>query len=58
MKHVGKTPPFRGPNGEVLQGSISEIGYFRLGGLDQWVMIRGEPRQSAIDPPARRAGLY
>jgi len=42
MKHPGKTPPFRGLNGEILPGSISEIGYFRLGGLDQWVMIRGE----------------
>ena len=42
MKHLGKTPPFRGSNGEILPGSISEIGYFRLGGLDQWVMIRGE----------------
>ena len=40
MKHLGKTPPFRRPNGEILQGSISEIGYFRLGGLDQWVMSR------------------
>lgn len=42
MKHPGKTPPFRGPHGETLSGSIAEIGYLRLGGLDQWVMIRGE----------------
>src|SRR6202521_1778280 len=42
MKHRGKTPPFRGPKGEILPGSIAEIGYLRLGGLDQWVMIRGE----------------
>jgi len=42
MKHLGKTPPFRGPDGEILLGSIAEIGYLRLGGLDQWVMIRGE----------------
>jgi len=48
MKHLGRTPPFRGPNGEILPGSISEIGYFRLGGLDQWVMIRGE---SLVNPP-------
>jgi pimeloyl-ACP methyl ester carboxylesterase len=41
MKHPGKTPRFLGPNGEVIPGSISEIAYFRLGGLDQWVMIRG-----------------
>lgn len=42
MKHRGKTPPFLGPNGEILPGSIAEIGYLRLGGLNQWVMIRGE----------------
>jgi pimeloyl-ACP methyl ester carboxylesterase len=42
MRHRGKTPPFRGPGGEVVPGSIAEIAYRRLGGLDQWVMIRGE----------------
>jgi pimeloyl-ACP methyl ester carboxylesterase len=42
MKHLGKTPPFRGPYGEILPGSIAEIRYLSLGGLDQWVMIRGE----------------
>jgi hypothetical protein len=42
MKHPGKTPPFRGPNREILPSSIAEITYLRLGGLDQWVMIRGE----------------
>ena len=41
MKHPGKTPPFRGPRGEILAGSIAEISYRRLGGVDQWVMIRG-----------------
>ena len=48
MRHLGKTPPFRGPHGEVLSGSIAEIAYRRLGGLDQWVMIRGE---SVTNPP-------
>jgi pimeloyl-ACP methyl ester carboxylesterase len=48
MKHLGSTPPFRGPNDEILPGSIAEIGYRRLGGLDQWVMIRGE---SLANPP-------
>lgn len=42
MRHPGRTPPFRGPRGEVLSGSIAEVAYRRLGGLDQWVMIRGE----------------
>jgi pimeloyl-ACP methyl ester carboxylesterase len=48
MKHFGKTPPFRGPDGEVLPGSIAEIQFRRLGGIDQWVMIRGE---SLDNPP-------
>jgi pimeloyl-ACP methyl ester carboxylesterase len=48
MKHLGNTPPFRGPNGEILPGSIAEIRYLRLGGLDQWVMVRGE---SLANPP-------
>jgi len=48
MTHRGKTPPFRGPAGEILPGSIAEIAYLRLGGLDQWVMIRGE---SVDNPP-------
>ncbi len=42
MRHLGKTPPFRGSRGEVVPGSIAEAAYRRLGGLDQWVMIRAE----------------
>jgi len=42
MKRLGKTRPFREPNGEILPGSIAEIHYLRLGGLNQWAMIRGE----------------
>ena len=42
MKQLGSTPPFRTATGEILPGSIAEITYIRLGGLAQWVMIRGE----------------
>jgi pimeloyl-ACP methyl ester carboxylesterase len=48
MRKLGKTPPFRGPDGEFLSGSIAEVAYRRLGGLDQWVMIRGK---SVANPP-------
>lgn len=48
MKHLGKTPSFRGPHGEPVPGSIAEIRYLRIGGMDQWVMIRGE---SVANPP-------
>jgi pimeloyl-ACP methyl ester carboxylesterase len=42
------TQPFRTSTGEVLRGSIAEAGYQRIGGIDQWVMIRGE---SLANPP-------
>src|SRR5215470_12026261 len=48
MKHLDKTPPFRGPRGEPVPRSLAEVEYLRLGGLDQWVMIRGE---SLSNPP-------
>lgn len=48
MRRFGQTPPFRGSGGEVVPGSIAEVGYRRLGGLDQWVLIRG---QSVTNPP-------
>jgi pimeloyl-ACP methyl ester carboxylesterase len=42
MTNPGRTRPFRGADGNILAGSIAEVAYWRLGGLDQWVMIRGE----------------
>lgn len=42
MKRASTTPAFCRPDGEVIAGSIAESGYVRLGGLEQWVMIRGE----------------
>lgn len=42
MKRRGRTRPFRTPSNDILDGSIAEIGYLRLGGHDQWVMIRSE----------------
>jgi pimeloyl-ACP methyl ester carboxylesterase len=48
MRHLGKTPPFRGADGNAVAGSIAEITYRWLGGLEQWVMIRGE---NVANPP-------
>jgi len=48
MKHLGKTAPFLGPGGTPLPGSIAEVEYLRLGGCDQWVMMRGE---NVANPP-------
>ena len=44
----GHTEPFRGPDGNVLANSVAEAKYVRLGGVDQWVMIRGE---NVANPP-------
>jgi pimeloyl-ACP methyl ester carboxylesterase len=41
VRDPGKTAPFLGPHGELVPGSIAEVAYRRLGGVDQWVMIRG-----------------
>ena len=48
MKHLGRTEPFRGADGRILPGSIAEISYFLLGGLEEWVMIRGESVENPI----------
>ena len=45
---LGHTKPFRGPDGNVLLNSVAEAKYVRLGGIDQWVMIRGE---NVANPP-------
>lgn len=48
MRRAGKTPAFRASNGTVVPGSIAEAEYRRLGGLDQWVLMRGK---SMGNPP-------
>ena len=48
MRRPGKTPAFRGSDGKPVPGSIAEVGYRRLGGLDQWVLTRG---RSGANPP-------
>lgn len=48
MMRLGKTTPFRTPYGEALPGSIAEIHALPLGGVEQWVMLRGE---NLANPP-------
>ena len=48
MRRPGRTPPFRTAAGGIVPKSIAEVGYCQLGGVDQWVMIRG---QSLANPP-------
>ena len=48
MKRRGRTPPFRNSDGAVIEGSIAEIDYWKLGGVDQWVMIRGRSLDNPV----------
>jgi pimeloyl-ACP methyl ester carboxylesterase len=48
MRQKGRTPPFRTAAGGIVPESVAEVGYCRLGGVDQWVMIRG---QHLANPP-------
>jgi pimeloyl-ACP methyl ester carboxylesterase len=41
MPRLGRTEPFRDARGGVRSGSIAEIARVKLGGLEQWTMIRG-----------------
>jgi len=41
MKRSIETAPFLGCGGEIIPGSIAESSFVRLGGLWQWIMIRG-----------------
>jgi pimeloyl-ACP methyl ester carboxylesterase len=40
-KSAGKTPQFLGPDGSPLANSIAETQYVSLGGVNQWIMMRG-----------------
>jgi hypothetical protein len=52
---LGTTPPFRGPKGEIVPGSIAEVNYLRLGGLDipentEVATVRTERETSTATP--------
>ena len=38
---IGHTDPFRDASGRIRPESIAEAGFWRIGGVDQWVMVRG-----------------
>ena len=41
------TPPFKDAAGRIVPGSVAEAGFWRIGGIDQWVVVRG------LTPPTR-----
>ncbi|GAB3217122.1 alpha/beta fold hydrolase [Mycolicibacterium hippocampi] len=48
MRGPGRTEPFRTTTGDAVAHSVAEVGYCRLGGVDQWVLIRG---RDLANPP-------
>lgn len=45
---TGTTRPFVDESGKVLASSIAEVHALRLGGIEQWVMIRGRDRANPV----------
>jgi proline iminopeptidase len=43
-----RTPPFREADGRPTAASIAEAGYLDIGGVDQWVMIRGRRLENPL----------
>jgi pimeloyl-ACP methyl ester carboxylesterase len=41
MRIGGRTRPFVGANGKPLANSVAEARFLNIGGVDQWVMVRG-----------------
>ena len=44
----GRTQPFKDAERRVVAGSVAEAGVWRLGGVDQWVMIRGRSVENPL----------
>jgi proline iminopeptidase len=42
------TPPLVGPDGKPLAGSVAELAKVRLGGHDQWIMIRAQSAEKPV----------
>lgn len=48
FKFRTSTPPFRDSEGQVLKDSLAEATYLTLGGLKQWVLLRGKSIHNPI----------
>jgi pimeloyl-ACP methyl ester carboxylesterase len=48
LRKAGRTPAFKDPQGAVVAGSVAESGFFRIGGLDQFVLIRGRSSDNPL----------
>ena len=48
IKSPGKAEPIKDAHGEIIEGSISEIITINLGGLDQYLIIRGADKTKPV----------
>jgi pimeloyl-ACP methyl ester carboxylesterase len=48
LKRRTRTPPYRDQEGKPIAGSIAEAGYLDIGGVDQWVMVRGRSLENPL----------
>ncbi len=46
--HFMQTPPFKGPDGNVILGSVASLEHIRLGGMEQTILIRGKNDRNPI----------
>lgn len=44
----GSTPPFRDGSGALVQGSVAEMERVTLGGVEQWITIRGRNARAPV----------
>jgi pimeloyl-ACP methyl ester carboxylesterase len=44
----GRTEPFKDSSGEIIEGSIAALEKVELGGMEQWILIRGENKDNPV----------